>query len=95
MRAKRTDANHAAIVKAFRALGCSVASTAGIGDGFPDLVVSRHKDGPAWLVEVKDGSKPPSARKLTEDQIKFHGAWKGKIFVCKSLVEVPGIVSQL
>jgi hypothetical protein len=28
-------------------------------------------------MEVKDGSKPPSARELTEDQLTWHGAWRG------------------
>lgn len=94
-RAARVDANHTQIVKAFRDMGCSVASTAAIGNGFPDLVVSRRSNGPAWLVEVKDGSKPLSKQRLTEDQIKFHANWRGRIFVCRSIVEVPGIVREL
>jgi hypothetical protein len=28
-------------------------------------------------MEVKDGHKSPSQRKLTEDQLKWHGAWNG------------------
>ena len=33
--------------------------------------------GQTLLMEVKDGNKSPSARLLTEDQLKWHGAWKG------------------
>lgn len=33
--------------------------------------------GKTLLMEVKDGQKPPSARRLTEDQLKWHGAWRG------------------
>ncbi len=29
------------------------------------------------LMEVKDGKKTPSERRLTEDQLKWHGAWRG------------------
>lgn len=94
-RAASVDANHKSVADAFKALGCSVASLAPLGDGIPDLLVSRHNNGPAWLVEVKDGSKSPSRQKLTEDQTKFHAAWRGRIFVCKSIVEVAGIVAQL
>jgi len=29
------------------------------------------------LMEVKDGHKSPSKRQLTEDQLKWHGEWRG------------------
>jgi hypothetical protein len=28
-----------------------------------------------WLLEVKDGAKPPSARKLTPEQEEWHRHW--------------------
>jgi hypothetical protein len=28
-------------------------------------------------MEIKDGSKVPSARKLTEDQVTWHNRWNG------------------
>jgi hypothetical protein len=41
----------------------------------PDLLVGyRNKTA---LIEVKDGSKPPSARQLTPDQQKWHRKWNG------------------
>jgi hypothetical protein len=41
----------------------------------PDLLVGRQ--GRTYLLEVKDGRKPPSARQLTDEQLTWHGAWKG------------------
>jgi len=38
-RAARTDSNQAAIVAAFRDLGCSVFTLHTVGRGFPDLAV--------------------------------------------------------
>lgn len=74
-RAAKTDANQTEIVKALRSIGASVQSLATIGDGCPDLLVGYR--GNTFLIEAKDGKKPPSARRLTEDQLKWHGAWRG------------------
>ena len=70
------DANQSAVVAALRAIGCEVFVASHIGKGFPDLMVlpPGGKRGPL-LMEVKDGSKPPSAQKLTPDQVKFHSYW--------------------
>ena len=92
-RAARTDANHKSVSDAFKALGCDVVSLAAVGNGVPDLLIGIH--GVNGLVEVKDGSKPPSEQKLTPDQEKFHANWRGRIFVCRSIVEVPNIVAKL
>ncbi len=73
--ARRVDDNHAAIVAALRAVGCAVQSLAAVGKGCPDLVVGRR--GQTFLLEVKDGAKPPSARKLTPDEEEWHRAWCG------------------
>lgn len=75
MRAARIDANHEQVVSALRAAGASVQSLAGVGKGVPDLLVGFQ--GKTLLMEVKDGKKTPSERRLTEDQIKWHGAWRG------------------
>ena len=68
MRARRTDSNHAEIMAAFRKCGYAVHDTSRLGGGFPDLVVHRET---ILLVEVKDGRKPPSARKLTDNELEF------------------------
>jgi hypothetical protein len=69
-RAARVDDNHPAIVRALRATGCMVQSLAMVGDGCPDLLVMRA--GTIKLLEVKDGSKVPSARKLTPQESRWH-----------------------
>jgi len=38
-----------------------------------------------YLLEIKDGDKPPSSRKLTADQVKWHDAWRGSVTVIKSI----------
>ena len=46
-------------------------------------------------VEVKDGSKPPSARKLTPDEAKFRHAWKGGYRLVENLDHVQDTVNVL
>lgn len=72
--ARRIDANQNAIVDALRACG-AVVRVVTQGDGIPDLLVGYR--GYTLLLEVKDGSKPPSARTLTEAEQKFFDEWKG------------------
>lgn len=74
-RAAKVDANQPEIVAALRRVGADVFSLAAVGDGIPDLLVGFR--GQTFLLEVKDGSKPPSARQLTPDQIHWHAAWRG------------------
>lgn len=74
-RAAKTDANQVEIVKALRAAGATVQSLAAVGQGVPDLLVGIR--GQTLLMEVKDGKKSPSERRLTPDQLEWHGAWRG------------------
>jgi len=75
MRAARIDANHEQVVSALRAAGASVQSLAGVGQGVPDLLVGFQ--GKTLLMEIKDGRKTPSERRLTDAQLKWHGGWRG------------------
>lgn len=79
-RANRIDANHVRIVEALRRAGAYVR-TISQGEGLPDLLVGYmnpvSQNRYCWLVEVKDGSKPPSARTLTELEQKFFNEWPG------------------
>jgi len=87
-RAAKVDANHAEIANALRDAGCGVLDMSPMGKGVPDLLVHPPTFPecrmPVFL-EVKDGNKPPSARKLTPAQVKFHAEWKGWIFVVTSV----------
>lgn len=78
----RVDANQKEIVSALRKLGCSVTSLANVGAGVPDLLVGYK--GVNYLLEVKNGKKPPSERRLTSDQQTFHAHWNGCISVVSS-----------
>lgn len=72
-RAARIDENQPGIVELLRAVGAKVEPTHAVGAGFPDLVVAYR--GRVFLLEVKDGRKPPSDRRLTKDQQAWHGEW--------------------
>ena len=72
--ARRIDANQNDRVAALRACG-AVVRVVTQGDGIPDLLVGYR--GYTLLLEVKDGSKPPSARTLTEAEQKFFDEWRG------------------
>ncbi len=89
-RAAKVDDNQAKIVERLRQLGYSVSITSAVGNGFPDIVVGgtdRAGVVRCWLFEIKDGSKPPSARKLTDDQVKWHREWKGQVAVIESAAD--------
>jgi len=90
MRAKRVDGNQADIVKALRKVGCLVAITSALGDGFPDLVVAWKKS--IYLMELKDGSLPPSARKLTTAEQNFHERWAGYVHIVNSVDEALQLI---
>lgn len=77
-RAARVDDNQDQIVKALRAIGATVRVVTQ-GNGLPDLLVGYR--GQTVLMEVKDGKKPPSARKLTEAEQKFFDEWRGGLLV--------------
>jgi hypothetical protein len=82
MRARRVDDNQAAVVKRLRQFGASVQVLSSVGKGVPDLLVGFR--GKNFLLEVKDGRKPPSARKLTEDEGAWHASWFGAVAIVES-----------
>ena len=69
-RAAKVDTNHREIVAALERCGCSVQSLAAVGAGVPDLLVgvAARAGRLTLLMEVKDGARPPSERRLTPDQ---------------------------
>jgi len=73
-RAARVDANQTDVVEALRSAGATVRIITQ-GDGIPDLLVGF--DGRTYLMELKDGAKPQSARKLTPAEQKFFDEWQG------------------
>ena len=81
-RAAKVDANQREVVVALRGAGASVQLLHAVGEGCPDLLVGYK--GLNMLLEVKDGSKPPSAQKLTPQQEIWHRDWRGHRVVVNS-----------
>lgn len=92
-RAHRLDGNHAELVAAFEKMGCSVMSLAGLGSGKPDICVGLG--GMQIMCELKDGSKPPSKRKLTKDEERFRMTWTGGYKIVEDLAGVAETVALL
>jgi Holliday junction resolvase len=88
----RKDSNHKEIVDALRDMGISVLDTSQLGNGAPDIVIGFR--GKSILIEIKDGNKPPSQRKLTKDEGIFQSTWKGEYVVVKSLDEVLALLKS-
>ena len=80
----RRDANEREIIDALRKAGAYVKQ---INDEGAFDLLCWHQ-GKTLLLEVKDGRKPPSARKLTEAEQKFHNEWPGdNLFIVNSVEE--------
>jgi len=92
-RAAKVDANHKQIVTALRRCGCSVQDLSAVGEGCPDLLVGVG--GKNLLLEVKDGEKRASERKLTPHQVEWHGRWKGQKCVVTSVDEALAVVGLI
>jgi Holliday junction resolvase len=90
--AARVDANQTQIVSALRAAGATVQSLSAVGQGCPDLLVGHQ--GTNILMELKDGKKPPSERKLNSDQIVWHSEWKGVVFLVTSVDEALQLLRE-
>lgn len=91
MSAKRIDANQSSIVRALREIGASVQSLADLGKGVPDIAVGYR--GKNFLFEIKDWKQPPSKRKLTPDEKKWHETWNGQVHVVETFDEALKIIS--
>lgn len=94
MRTKaRVDENQNEIVEAFRAMGATVLITSQLKNCF-DLLVGYR--GVNIIVEVKDGSKPPSQRKLTDGEKKFRDNWRGgEYYIINSIDEAINLLKKI
>ena len=92
-RAGRTDANQKEIVDALRKAGASVHVTSSVGGGFPDLVVGFR--GKNYLLEVKPAEGPPSAQRLTKDEVDFHCDWLGQLSVVHTILDAIDVIYQI
>ena len=85
MRANKVDVNQKQIVTNLRYSGCSVQTLNAVKEGCPDILVGYQKKN--YLFEIKDGSKPPSARKLTDDELLFHSLWRGQVCIVHNFAD--------
>jgi Holliday junction resolvase len=69
MKFAKIDANQPKIVAALRKAGAFVQSLATIGKGCPDIMVGYK--GAWYLMEIKDGDKEISQRKLKPDEMDW------------------------
>lgn len=91
MRIRRADANQAAVTKALRKVGAAVTPIHTVGKGVADLLVSFRN---SWYVlEIKDGAKPPSARELTEDERYWIQEQKAHVAIINSPEEAVRFVT--
>lgn len=79
--AAKKDANHNSITDVLNAYGITTHDVHQL-KGFCDVICKRGFVNE--LVEIKDGSKPPSARKLTPDEISFHEKWGWQVHVIET-----------
>lgn len=87
-----TDLNQKEIVKALRKLGAKVTITTSVKK-FCDLVVGWN--GQLFLLEVKDGSKPPSQRQLTQGELEAVRDYNNvgcQIYVVNNIDEAVDII---
>lgn len=93
MRRARVDDNQKQIVAALRAAGASVQHLHAVGQGCPDILCGFR--GENHLIEIKDGSKPPSARGLTDAQMRWHMLWNGQVAIAESEADALRIIGAL
>ena len=79
MSPRRVDANQPEIVKALRSVGATVQHLHEVGGGCPDTMVGFR--GRNHLLEIKDGSKAPSAQRLTRHELGWHLHWQGEVHI--------------
>lgn len=89
-RAAKVDGNQRQIVAALRGVGCSVQHLHAVGQGCPDILVG--KNGVNVLMEIKDGSLPPSRRALTDDEAEWHQLWRGQVCTVNSVDEALAVM---
>lgn len=90
---KRVDANQPEIVKALRGVGASVLHLHTVGKGCPDILIGFR--GQNIAAEIKDGSKPPSKRRLTPDEQEWHEAWRGQVAIIETVDDALRLIGAI
>jgi hypothetical protein len=64
-----------------------------LGGGAPDLAIGYR--GKTVLVEIKDGTKPASRRRLTPDEARFFESWRGEAAVVCNRAQMADLLSRM
>lgn len=78
----KKDANHNEVQNMFTVHGFRTLDVSSLKCGF-DFIA--WKQGQVFIVEVKDGTKPPSATRLTDKEIETEKKYSGEYFVIFSV----------
>tara|TARA_Y100000310_G_scaffold345847_1_gene471269 strand:+ start:28833 stop:29213 length:381 start_codon:yes stop_codon:yes gene_type:complete len=84
----RKDSNHNEVAKEFKRLGWYISDVSNI-PALCDLRIDRIIDNKhvSIVVEIKDGEKPQSQRKLTKDEVSYLSTFPGNIAIVESLYD--------
>jgi hypothetical protein len=89
----KKDDNHNRIAEVFEINGATVLDMSPLGDGAPDMAIGFL--GHNILIEAKNGSLPKSKQQLTDDEEKFHAAWRGTIVIIHNELEAQQLMSTM
>lgn len=84
-RAAKKDANHNEVTNTFASLGYSVLDISQLKNCCDAIVAKGNR---TIAIEIKDGSKPPSQRKLSEGEKTFRDNWNGEWALIESVEDV-------
>ena len=88
----RIDRNQPEVVRYFRSMGFSVLHVHQLKNCV-DIMISKGKVTAA--VEIKDSEKPPSARRLTEGELRFKNEWQGLWYLCENKEDAEDIIIDM
>lgn len=91
-RKARKDGNHTEIVEYFRKNGCSVLDIAQLKNCC-DIFVS--KNGQTVAIEIKDGSRCKSQRKMSDGELTFRDNWQGLYKLVESIDDANEVLKML
>ena len=90
-RAAKVDANQAEIVEALRKNGWYVLIVSQLKNCC-DVIAS--KKGRTVAIEIKDGSRIKSERRLTEGEQKFKKEWQGEYALIEKVEDIKNLESK-
>ena len=89
----KRDGNHKELVEYFRKAGAVVDDVSQVSGLGYDLIVNYR--GCVVMVEAKDGSKPPSGRRLTDSEREAQLRHGAKFAVVESILEAQGLLESM